>query len=161
MISTKMDKKSSKYMNCHQNEEHNQGEWSQHQTIQSHHQNDECRRQCSYCCRQMRKIASRRWSHSKRVNQHQISDAETRDLVGNKLFKRLDILPGIWEHCTKIIPTLIARSSVTDFLVGISAWCMVFGGLRGFLIASLLGCFRALHWRLRNGVGQQWIWGSK
>ena len=35
-------------------------------------------------------------SHSKRLNQHQISSTEARDLVGNKLFKlRFGILPGV------------------------------------------------------------------
>ena len=72
-------------------------------------------------------------SHSKRVNQHQITNVYARDLVGNKLFKlRFGILSGVWEHFTKMTPTLAAGSRVTVFLAGIGARCLAFGRLRFF-----------------------------
>ena len=97
------------------------------------YQNDECQRQCSHWRHQMIRITPRRWIHNPRVNQHQISNTEAWDLVGNKLStQRFGILPGVWEHCTKIIPTFVARSSTTAFLMGISAWWVAFGRLRVF-----------------------------
>ena len=120
MTATNTNDTPPKRIQCHQIHEYHQCRWVQLQRRQSHRKNGTYRRQ-----------------YIPRFNRLQIPQVKARDLVENGLFiVGFGFLQGVWEHYTKIIPTLVAIPSVTVFT---GSQCVARGvGQVGILLASLM-----------------------